>query len=204
MTTGNPHFENGIPEMPLCGRCNKPKDEQWKEVGGFDGYQVSNFGRMKSVDRCVYNPAQGVHKMQKGRILKQQTAYYGYKYIDMSVKGKKKPYLVHRLVAKEFIDNVNNYPYVCHKDDNPSNNFFYNLFWGTQKMNMDDMKSKGRGVKPEDKNFAKLNIYQVRVIKHFANIPNRITTHVLANMFNVDTSTITRIWTNKTWKHINI
>lgn len=51
---------------------------------------------------------------------------------------------VHRLVALTFIPNPNNYPIVCHKDNNPSNNHVNNLYWGTQSQNMQQMVREGR------------------------------------------------------------
>ena len=43
---------------------------------------------------------------------------------------------MHRLVAKSFLENPNNYPNVLHLDDNPKNNNVNNLKWGTQSENI--------------------------------------------------------------------
>lgn len=51
--------------------------------------------------------------------------------------GKKCEYL-HRLLAKQFLSNPNNYPIVRHLDDNVENNRLDNLAWGTQKDNIHD------------------------------------------------------------------
>lgn len=45
-----------------------------------------------------------------------------------------------------YIPNPNNYPNVCHKDNNPQNNRASNLYWGTQKMNMSQASQDGRMV----------------------------------------------------------
>jgi hypothetical protein len=45
-------------------------------------------------------------------------------------------FLIHRLVGLYFLDNLNQYPNVCHEDNNPSNNSVHNLYWGTQSMNI--------------------------------------------------------------------
>lgn len=51
---------------------------------------------------------------------------------------------VHRLVALAFIPNPNNYPIVCHKDNDPTNNQIENLYWGTQSQDMQQMVRDGR------------------------------------------------------------
>lgn len=46
----------------------------------------------------------------------------------------KKNWLLHRLVALVYIPNPERLPYVCHKDNVPTNNRVENLYWGTQKI----------------------------------------------------------------------
>ena len=59
----------------------------------------------------------------------------GYRTVLLTVEGKKKNYLVHRLVAQTFIPNENNLPIVNHKDGNKLNNVVDNLEWVTQSEN---------------------------------------------------------------------
>lgn len=56
----------------------------------------------------------------------------------------KKNWLVHRLVALVYIPNPERLPYVCHKDNVPTNNRVENLYWGTQKDNMSQASRDGR------------------------------------------------------------
>lgn len=44
--------------------------------------------------------------------------------------------MLHRIIAKTFIPNVDNKPYVNHKDENCFNNSIDNLMWCTHKENM--------------------------------------------------------------------
>ena len=55
-------------------------------------------------------------------------------------------WLLHRLVALVYIPNPENLPYVCHKDNVPTNNSVKNLYWGTQKDNMSQASRDGRMV----------------------------------------------------------
>lgn len=107
--------------------------EIWKDIEGYEGlYQVSSFGRVKSLerlDRCK-------RKIQS-RILKSVKVHKNaeYQQVSLSKNGRIKNYLVHVLVAKSFIDNTNNYPCVNHKDENPNNNEISNLEWCTYRYN---------------------------------------------------------------------
>ena len=103
------------------------KNEVWKDVEGYEGlYQVSNFGRLKSFK--VNN---------EPRILKN-TNKKGW-YFTIVLQGKNKPTKtdrIHRLVAKLFLENPNNYPEVNHKDMNKQNNAVSNLEWVSRKQNV--------------------------------------------------------------------
>ena len=96
-------------------------EEIWKDIKGYEGlYQISNYGR--------------IYSLKKG-IIKRSSLNRGYVCIRLYKNGKGKPYSVHRLVAKHFIPNPNNYPCVNHKDENPSNNCVSNLEWCTYSYN---------------------------------------------------------------------
>lgn len=100
--------------------------EIWKDVQGYEGlYQVSNLGNVKSTKR------QGTC----GGSLKQRADKDGYMCVVLAKHNKMKNYFVHRLVATAFIDNVNLFPYVNHKDENKANNVVSNLEWCTALYN---------------------------------------------------------------------
>ncbi len=102
--------------------------EKWKNIDGYENeYQISNFGRIRSFKK---------HNGTNQRIMKSIKMKNGYYNITLCKNGNKKREYIHRLVAKAFIPNPNNYPFVNHKDENPSNNYVNNLEWCTQKYNM--------------------------------------------------------------------
>lgn len=70
-------------------------------------YQVSNLGRVKSLERLDSNR----HKV-KERILKAGNDK-GYRFVILYKNGKKRFY-VHRLVAQVFLPNPENKPFVDH------------------------------------------------------------------------------------------
>lgn len=109
--------------------------EIWKPVPGFiDYYQVSNMGRVRSLDRKV-NHNKGGSAVKRGRILKPNFDKDGYYAYCLCYKNKKKTQRAHRLVAEAFIDNPSNLPCVNHKDENKTNNAVDNLEWCDIKYN---------------------------------------------------------------------
>jgi len=73
--------------------------------------------------------------LSKGRYLKQQLLPNGYCRVTLSVKGKAKSHLVHRLVARTFLRNDENKRTVNHIDGNKQNNNLSNLEWATYSEN---------------------------------------------------------------------
>lgn len=69
------------------------------------------------------------------RVLTQYTDKDGYKYVVVRHNKKRNKYLVHRLIAENYIDNPNKFPQVNHKDGNKSNNNIDNLEWVTSSEN---------------------------------------------------------------------
>lgn len=111
------------------------KEEIWKDIEGYDGlYQVSSYGRVRSLDR-ITNYANGEKHLWKGRILKPAKNRDGYLTCVLYKNGKTENKNLHRLVAQAFILNPDNLPQVNHKDENPSNNHVENLEWCTQAYN---------------------------------------------------------------------
>ena len=110
-------------------------EEIWKDIEGYTGiYQVSNLGRVRSLDRDVVGK-NGVTQHYKAGFKTQRQDKDGYLRVSLSKRGKSKGFGVHRLVAQAFIPNPDNLPQVNHRDENPSNNKADNLEWCTQSYN---------------------------------------------------------------------
>ena len=108
--------------------------EEWKRIDGFPNYEVSSFGRVRSVDRKSVR--RGSNAALKGVELKQAVVN-GYRRVTL-YRGDREHHsqiFVHRLVAKAFIPNPNGFPCVNHIDENPGNNCVWNLEWCTHKYN---------------------------------------------------------------------
>lgn len=99
------------------------KDEVWKPIEGFEGlYEVSNFGRVKSLTRYK-------------KIIKPLVTNVGYYQYQLWHKGVCRVASAHRLVAQAFIPNPEGKPIVNHIDENKLNNSVENLEWVTHVEN---------------------------------------------------------------------
>lgn len=102
---------------------NNAIEEIWKPIAGFEGlYEVSNYGRVKSLTRYK-------------KVIKPIIMNSGYYQYQLWHKGKCRVASGHRLVAQAFIPNPDNKPFVNHKDENKLNNFVDNLEWVTHVEN---------------------------------------------------------------------
>lgn len=114
------------------------KNEIWKPVKDYEGlYEVSNFGRVRSLDMVLPMIANGVvtTRVRHGVLRKFHKGHTGYDYVMLRKQGHPRNCRVHRIVAQAFIPNPNNLPEVNHKDENKSNNRADNLEWCTSSYN---------------------------------------------------------------------
>lgn len=105
--------------------------EIWKDIPDYIGlYQVSNFGRVKSLKRTVIgNNGQAFNVEEKILSPKRRSKNRKYLAVCLYRNSKTQTESVHRLVASAFISNPDNLPFVNHKDENPNNNEIENLEW---------------------------------------------------------------------------
>ena len=132
--------------------------EIWKAYQDIAGIEVSTFGRVRSLDKMVWN-GRGTWLM-KGRILKQQLNHHGYLRVGITIDGKRATKLVHRLVAQTFLPNPDNLPMVNHKDCNRKNNHVENLEFCDNSYNQKYREKYGKALSQPV--FA-VNIYTLEV-----------------------------------------
>lgn len=109
--------------------------ETWKDIKGYEGlYQVSNLGRVRSMDRYV-GASHGSTQLRKGMVMRLTQYPNGYIYVQLCKDAKYTGFYVHRLVASAFLDNPDNLREVNHKDRDKTNNAVTNLEWCTRSYN---------------------------------------------------------------------
>lgn len=164
--------------------------EVWKDVEGFEDYEVSNTDKIKSW-KGNKNPI----------ILKGGIKGHGYRSVNLCKNGKKYQRYVHILVAQAFIPNPLNLPEVNHKDGNKLNNNDWNLEWCTTSDNGKHAYKIGLQIPiyGEDNVKAKLTEKQVLEIRALKGI---MPYHKIGEIYGVSKSLIGLIQLRKAWQHI--
>lgn len=170
--------------------------EVWKDVKGYEGhYQVSDSGKVRSLDRNIQVEGRSELRTLKGRMLKLITNNYGYKVVNFSKDGVHKKIQVHRLVAEAFIVTKKLDFQVNHKDGNKENNHISNLEFLSIGDNMRHAHSTGL-----IKNYAKkLDEEKVLEIRKMYAKDENLTLKEIASKYNVSDVSISKILRNKDW-----
>lgn len=176
--------------------------ELWADIDGYDGiYQVSTRGRVRSMDRREL--MRGRHptpyyRFRNGCELKCQINDIGYVQVLLYKDGVGKLCTVHRLVAKAFIPNPNNYPEVNHLNEERADNWVENLEWCTRSQNALHSNKKFRG---ENSGTSKLTERQVLKIVELLRQtgPLKLGLFEIGCLFGVTNHTIHKIKVGKNW-----
>lgn len=111
-------------------------EEEWRPVKNYEGlYEVSNLGRVRSLDKTVR--AQSGVRVIKGRTMRLKVERSGYLRVMLvsKVGQKGKTHYAHRLVALSFLSKKEKKDEVNHIDGNKKNNILSNLEWCTRSEN---------------------------------------------------------------------
>lgn len=116
--------------------------ENWQPIPGHPHYQVSDKGRVKSLDRTVTGK-NGTPRKVPGRILKPWRSNADRLCVKLSHNGQSINARIHQLVALTFLGECPDNMMVCHNDGNHNNNRADNLRYDTMSSNMFDAVHHG-------------------------------------------------------------
>lgn len=175
--------------------------EIWKDIEEYKGiYQVSNMGRIKSLERLT-NGKLGSVKIHLEKILTPLNLTKGYQGVRLYKDYIGKTLKIHRIVAKTFICNPNNLPQVNHINGNKKDNKVSNLEWCDNRYNMDHALDSLLIKRGFDKHFSNFNSILFSTIQPLLDCG--LTCKQLSLIYNVDRHTISTILSGKSYKHLN-
>jgi hypothetical protein len=111
--------------------------EEWRDIAEFPGYQVSDLGRVRSVDRWLTN-ALGQRRFLHGRILRPLKGPGGYSTVHLTFKAMNR--YIHHLVMFAFKGPTPEGQEILHNDGDKANPRLGTLRFGTRAENMADAR----------------------------------------------------------------
>jgi hypothetical protein len=135
------------------------------DINNYEEYLIYKDGRVFSKKRNIF--------------MKPNKNGEGYLRLNLCKNGKRKNFLIHRLIAEHYIDNPDNNPCIDHIDGNKTNNNISNLRWVTRIENCNAFQTKRINNKSGIKNISyhkthkywkyKKNIYGKEYLRTFKN-----------------------------------
>ena len=171
--------------------------ETWRDIKGYEGrYQISNLGRVKSLERVIHRK-DGRSYLRKGMLLKNKMGTNGYYYVCLYKNNKQKTFMIHSLVALNFIGERPSNHDICHINGNKLDNAVYNLKYDTRTENFNDMYRQG-GRNPR----GKLSIEDVLKMRKMYKT-GKYTHDELADFFNIAPSHVGNVLNRRAFSWLN-
>lgn len=171
--------------------------EEWKAIPEFEGYQVSNTGKVRGIDR--YRKNKKGFCFLKGKELKQLTNKKGYLEVRFRKKGCHSR-VVHRLVAIAFIPKIQDFNQVNHINGIKSDNRVENLEWVNNSINQ--LHAYKNGLQPsrtgENNSNVKITNDDVTAIKILYNSGK--TNSEISTLTNINVNIVRDIIYGRSWK----
>lgn len=182
------------------------RKEEWRPVPGAEGrYEVSDAGRVRSLDRVVLRICKWrrvlVVCVRRGRVLRYSTSSRNpYRMVHM---GRDRADLVHLLVLTAFRGPRPEGMQCAHDDGDARNNRLENLRWATPKQNAEDRVAHGNQIRGEKSACAKFTDAQALFFRNELRKPEaRGRMSGLARVLGVKPDTLADLRDGRTWKHL--
>ena len=167
--------------------------ENWRDITGFPGYQISDRGRLRSFMPSTRLPTPSAD----GRILAGGKDKDGYRRAVLCSSAGRKSCRIADLVAAAFIGPKPPGMVLCHSNGDRVDNRVANLRYDTQRANLLDKHLHGTWQAGEKHPLAKLTEADVLAIR-----ASTETYKALALRYNVTEGTISAVRTGRLWKHL--
>lgn len=171
--------------------------EEWKPIPSFSGYEASNLGRVRSLDRHIVTVRRGRewHLRTRGQLLTSRLMHDGYLTVELGAKARK----VHRLVLEAFVGPAPEGCVGAHNDGCRLNNRLENLRWATRAENEADKIRHGTHLTGARKPTAKLTSDIVAELRR--NRPAE-SQERLAARYGVCQATISKVLRGESWAFV--
>jgi len=174
--------------------------EEWRTVDGYEGlYEVSSFGRFRSLDRVQSIPATNYRpahsRVRRGQIVEPHVDCWGYPVLQLHRAGVRRKAKLHSVVCTAFHGPRPPLHDCAHGDGNKLNACASNLRWATSEENLADRIRHGSLAAGEKNGTAILSRDDVRAIR----AEPKALLRELAARFGVSLSTISVIRNGKAW-----
>jgi DNA-binding XRE family transcriptional regulator len=185
--------------MTLHTFDNLEQDESWRAIPGFEGYEVSNLGRVRSFRR---HGGRGRGLVRAPRIKKTHVAATGYLCVTLQKPDGNRcsKYPVHTLVAAAFLGPRPDGMQVAHADGDKQNARLDNLRYATALENAEDKRRHGTDTPGERNGMHKLTDDAVREVRRLRS--RGLSQRELAERFGVSRSAIQFVLNGQHWSHV--
>ena len=179
--------------------------ERWLPVVGYEGlYEVSNHGRVRSLDRRILNSRGSGTRLIRGVMLKPAVCGWKrrYQFVYLRRDGLKKHCYVHRLVLEAFVGPCPEGMEACHGANGYADNSLQNLNWGTKVQNMQDKVRDQTTLHGERNHRARLtkeNVINIRELHSKGETYKQI-----AELHGISYKYVWQIVKHKSWAHISV
>jgi len=178
---------------------------EWRPISDYEGfYEVSSCGQVRSLKRQIIR-SNGRLQTIEAKCLALCVNSSGYYSVNLhnglGVSGRQ-PALVHRLVAKAFIQNPEKKPHINHIDGVRTNNNLENLEWCTPSENVIHALRTGLSnpQKGSERPLAKLSETDIPLIRSL--LSSGVHQKTIAKMYSVQRTLISGIKMGRRWKHV--
>lgn len=178
------------------------KAERWKPIRQFEcQYEVSSWGRIRSVSRMVHRPNSTSFWMV-GILRRTPLNVNGYPAVSLRLNGRLKTFVVYRFVAEAFIPNCDPSKHVNHKDGVKTNTSAINLEWVTRSENVRHAISNGLLVHARGEMNSNAKLTEAKVLEIRRLYSTGVKVSIITKIFKLDYTTIRKVAKRLSWAHV--